>query len=307
MNPAITGHHFLALALFLAVSLANSQGAESTVALREASNQVSVVSTNFSRLIGADHSSLRSQRATSAVATSTNAAGSNTNLLRTQAKWTRQVLVTEQGASVSHTRLPAWLSPNLNVQEAVRLRLPEGSWLKSTVVGLGYYDTASSNSVLIATVKDSALEANGLTQFIYRDAFRGVRADVRYRFGNNFFEQDVILREQPPSPAEWGLNPDTTLLEVLTETYEPPAITTETNLLTLRKEAGVEVKSADETLRLGGARIVRGQAFALPTGTNRTTASAPVPVAKSLVEAEGAQVSDRGGGLPGGAAAAPVA
>ncbi len=51
-----------------------------------------------------------------------------------------------------------------------------------------------------------------------------MRADILYTYQKGRFEADVILRERPPAPDAFGLNNQTTMLEMateLTETTEP--------------------------------------------------------------------------------------
>ena len=90
------------------------------------------------------------------------------------------------------------------------------------MLGLSYYDTASGNSVLIAEIKDCAGKLVAPNEVLYEDAFSGLDADVRYTYTKGGFEQDVILRERPPGPEAWGLNPATARLVILTEFLSPP-------------------------------------------------------------------------------------
>ena len=62
----------------------------------------------------------------------------------------------------------------------------------------------------------------GSNQVIYPDAFTDFKADLRYTYTKAGFEQDIILREQPPTPESFGLDPETTRLQVLTEFFNPP-------------------------------------------------------------------------------------
>jgi hypothetical protein len=78
---------------------------------------------------------------------------------------------------------------------------------------------------------------------------------VRYTYSLAGFEQDIILREQPPDPAAYGLNAETTRLQVLTEFVEAPSV----------RKAGqpADGPTGNETLDFGAMRIGRGKAFAL--------------------------------------------
>ena len=102
---------------------------------------------------------------------------------------------------------------NINSAGVIDLLTPEGKRLRSHILGLAFTDAASGNSTLIAEPKDSIGELLGPNKVIYRDAFDGpFRADVVFLYALSGFEQFIILTEAPPSPAEYGLNPDSTCL-----------------------------------------------------------------------------------------------
>src|SRR5262245_43551212 len=88
---------------------------------------------------------------------------------------------------------------------------------------------------------------------IYANAFTDFTADLlcTYRIGG--FESDVIFRQQPPSPEDYGLNPATTRVQLLTEFFDTsdPAVgmTTEINGL------------SDSRFKFGTMRMVQGKAF----------------------------------------------
>src|ERR1051325_3066582 len=114
---------------------------------------------------------------------------------------------------------------NFNSAGAVDLLLPDGKRLVSHVVGIAYTDAATGQSVLIAEPKDTIGEVGG-NQVIYRDALKGpFHADIRYTYTIGGLEQDVILHQPPPSPADYGLDPATSRLEVWSEFLAPPAPT----------------------------------------------------------------------------------
>jgi len=142
---------------------------------------------------------------------------------------------------------------NLNSYGAIDVQTPDGKRLRSNILGLMYHDTATDDAVLIAQIQDSTGELIADNQVLYPNAFKGIKADVRYTYKIGSFEQDVILREQPPSPESFGMNPATTELEVATEFLNPPA------------EAITQSKVADvgQDISWGASRIGRGKAFEL--------------------------------------------
>ena len=151
------------------------------------------------------------------------------------------------------------LAPNLNTAGAVQLRLPDGRLMPSHVFGLAYFDTKTGQSVLIAEVKDSEGVLVSPNEMVYQDAFAGIGADVRYTYTRAGFEQDIILRERPPGPEAYGLDPATTRLEVWTEFEQPP----EPQRMRRRSKALATEEPDDEELDFGSIKIGTGRSFRL--------------------------------------------
>jgi RHS repeat-associated protein len=143
----------------------------------------------------------------------------------------------------------------------IELVTPDGKQLHSRPAGLSYFD--GTNSVLIAELTNSTGEIlpSG-NQVTYTNAFTGFKADIRYTYTKAGFEQDIILREQPPSPASFGLNPNTTRLQVLTEFFDPPQPTV--TAMTVPTDAG---DLENDNLDFGVMQMIPGKAFLLGTTT----------------------------------------
>lgn len=173
----------------------------------------------------------------------------------------------EGGAIAWRGQHKVTLAWNVNVADAVQLRLPDGQLLTSQLHGLAYYDTASGQAVLVATLKDSQGVLVAPSQVLFPDAFSGIAADVRYTYTLAGFEQDIILREAPPSPETFGLSPATTRLEVWSEFPQTPA-----GVATFRPASGstrreemaeAEQPLMDETVDFGSLQLGTGRAFAV--------------------------------------------
>jgi hypothetical protein len=167
-----------------------------------------------------------------------------------------QIDLTANGAEAVHGAHKVQWNANANTPNgAVRLTAPGGQQFSSTVYGLSYWDTSTGTNVLIAALRDSfgLVENNHV---IYTNAFAGVSADLEYIYTRAGLEQNVVLREQPPSPAEFNLNPNTTFLEVVTMFYNSaiPEKRTETN-------SGI---SDDRMIRFDD--MIMGQGTAFRTG-----------------------------------------
>ncbi len=162
----------------------------------------------------------------------------------------------------------------------IELVTPDGKHLRSRPVGLSYDD--GSKTVLIGELKDSAGYLVGSNQVIYPDVFTDLKADLRYTYTKAGFEQDIILREQPPDPASLGLNPKTTRLQVLTEFFNPPQ--PRVTAMTMPTKAG---NLEDDSLSFGTMQVRRGKAFLL--GTNSPAVRVNKRVYKRWLELEGRQ------------------
>lgn len=156
----------------------------------------------------------------------------------------------------------------------IELQTTEGQWLRSRVWGLAYFDVATGESVLLAEVKESEGQLIGDNVVNYPDAFTDLRADVRYTYTRAKFEQDVVLREEPPGPEQFGLNPESTRLQVLTEFVEAP------QPAKASKQMG---GLTDETLNFGALSIGAGKAFDA-TATKKFGQHVPVAKEWSVIE-----------------------
>lgn len=161
------------------------------------------------------------------------------------------------GAIAQHGQHKVIFANNLNTLGAIDLQTPDGKELRSDILGLGYYDTASGKSVLIAQVKDCQGQIVSSNQVLYLNAFNGVQANARYRYTRAGLEQDVILLAQPPAPESFGLSSGSSVLQLLTEFTSAPA----PNITAISAPSGSGVELPDEFLNFGAMKMGMGQAF----------------------------------------------
>jgi hypothetical protein len=165
-------------------------------------------------------------------------------------------------------------------QGEIKMVTPEGEVLSSRPVGLSYDD--GSNTVMIAELTNSIGELVGSNQVIYPDAFTGFKADLLYTYTKDGFEQDIILREQPPAPESFNLASQNTRLQLLTEFFDPPQPTVTTTEL----PAQAEMTLNDEALDFGIMKMIAGRAFLLGADAH----DGGVLVAKEWVNVNGQQI-----------------
>jgi hypothetical protein len=163
------------------------------------------------------------------------------------------------GAIAQYGPHKVFFANDLTTPGAVDMRTPDGKRMRSNIIGLSYFDTATSNSVLIAEVQDCQGQIVAPNEVIYSNAFTDLSASVRYTYTKAGLEQDIILEEQPPAPEEYGLSSETTVIQVLTEFLSPPQPTIRT--VTVPGSSGL--RAADENLAFGVMKMGQGRAFFL--------------------------------------------
>ena len=198
----------------------------------------------------------------------------------------------EGGAIARQGQHQVIFAPNINTAGAIDLLTPDGKRFRSHILGLAYTDAATGKAAMIAEIKDSIGQLVAPNQIIYPDAFTDLKADIRYTYTKAGFEQDVILREEPPSPLVYGLNPATTRLEVYTEFLDPP--TPSKSVSVIKQEFDPVLRAmmfepdlVDERLDFGVMFIGTGDAFALDDAAAITEPETAVPVGKSWEQREG--------------------
>ena len=171
------------------------------------------------------------------------------------------------------------LSSELTVPGAVTVVTADGQTLRSSPALLAFTDRVSGESVLLAEVQPSRAEQIEPGTVLYANVLDSVPADLRTVYTAAGFECDLILREPLPDPAHYGLNPDTTDVEVYTEFFgsQPTAVE-------IREvPVGERESAADVQLTFGPMVMDRGRAFVLPVERD----SREVPVRKSWEQREG--------------------
>ncbi len=168
---------------------------------------------------------------------------------------------------------------------AVDLEMPDGLRLRGHCLGLGYYDAASGQSLLLAEVQDCQAELHPPNLLVYPNAFDSLHADLVYLNQRAGLEQFVVLRQAPPPPADLGLNPASTRLEVITEFIEAPRPTKLRRLLRQetrpeRRARRAEPDFVDEWLDFGPMSMGVGRAFLPATRDGQALESESLPMAK---------------------------
>jgi hypothetical protein len=168
-----------------------------------------------------------------------------------------QITKTANGARAMAGRHKVNFAANINAATgAVQLVTGDNKLLRTRILGLAYRDFLTGTNVLIAELQDAQGLLVQTNQLVYTNAFSDFRTDVRYTYTKAGLEQDVILRERPPLPEEYGLNPDSTRLEVWTEFLDAP-----TPQIERRVRRGWHKVTVDRTISFGEMKIGQGVSF----------------------------------------------
>ncbi|MBN9692809.1 MAG: hypothetical protein J0M24_21400 [Verrucomicrobia bacterium] len=181
-------------------------------------------------------------------------------------EWVPSVPVLEliQGEAVGvFSAHQVWFPGSLGPESSVRVRLPvNGELFETRVFGLAYYDPTTGQSVLLAEARPSAGLLYPPGRVVYPGAFDTLDADVAFSYTRHGVEQDIILRENPPPPESFGLNPATTRLEVWTEILSSPNPTVKRTVVNAETaKAGQEPPVADDDVDFGSMRMEQGRVF----------------------------------------------
>lgn len=204
------------------------------------------------------------------------------------------------GALARKGQTRVFFAANLNTAGAIDITASDGKRFRCTIVGLAYFDTASRQRQLLSPIKDSfgQILSSG-NQVLYPDAFtNGIKASVLYNYTKAGLQQCVVLDGQPPvTPADVGLNPQTTLLEAITEFIEAPTPVVTNVLLgavgpassptpAVARHLGALTRSpapaqnalaplSDDRLDFGALKMTPGKAFSV-AGSQRGSGALPV-------------------------------
>jgi hypothetical protein len=204
--------------------------------------------------------------------------------------WSESVAQFKPGAQTyvaSQVQHRTEISDEINVAGAVSLTTPEGQVINSTPVGIGLYDAASGQSVLIATITNTPGVLVGTNQVYFENAFRGgACASVLYTLERDSFSQDVIFSGYL-DPQAYGFPTNTTRIQIITELYQPPTpeilrqpMYVETN--TVLRQAMQSPDLIDERLSFDRLVVGVGQAYTQPSLL--TPAGSASLVAKEFVQ-----------------------
>jgi hypothetical protein len=186
-------------------------------------------------------------------------------------------ILPDGSASATHGQHQAYFPGDI-YNGFIKTVTPDGLTLRSRPVGLSYYD--GTNIVLIGELTNSVGQLIASNQVIYPNAFVGLNADLLYTYRKGGFEQDVVFRQQPPAPEEFGLSSASTRLQLLTEFFNAPSPRQ------TRSAVNPHDRLLDSTLHFGTMQMGHGRAFLNGSSASQSKVH-PADVYKSWVEING--------------------
>ena len=197
---------------------------------------------------------------------------------------------TPDGAIAKQTGVKVRFSGDINVEGAIDILTPDKVRLRSTPLGLAYYDPVSGESVMIAEVRSARGKIVARNKLVYENFLDDIAADAVYEVSKAGVMQLVIIKEDIAPPSAYGLPDETSRLEVITEFVDAPKPGKRTRTLKgerdpVRRTQMAEPDFKDSTLYFGESVMIPGVAFGV--GQNADEPIRRQPVGKHWQEMPG--------------------
>src|SRR5882724_386087 len=142
------------------------------------------------------------------------------NFTNATGQWTEskeEITILSQGGAVATQGRHKVYFPADIYNGVLEVVTPDGRHLKSRPLGVSYDD--GSNTVYIAELKHAQGWLTSSNTVTYRDAFTGFKADLVCTYRRGGFECDLVFRQQPPAPDQYGLDNSFSTLQLVTEFF----------------------------------------------------------------------------------------
>jgi hypothetical protein len=202
--------------------------------------------------------------------------------------------VTATGAQATHGQMTGNFNSDITSAGAITLSTATETF-QSHPIGLFYFDSTSGKVAQLGAVQSSVGTLYPPNVIVFSNVLSGVRADLMLVWAKNGFEQNLVLKQNPPPPESFSMSSSTTTFQLWTAMDSCPAPQEQRPVLL---PSGLE----DHILIFGstwfpvGAVFVFGNTPVPATGQAaqvrliRPSDPGTVPVAKSLVNISGEQV-----------------
>lgn len=160
------------------------------------------------------------------------------------------------GKNRHRVRIPPVLEESRSVRYEIERRV-----LATVPSRIAYVNPDGSGMAVIGWLGRSRGELFG-NGVLFRDAFAGISADVRYLNSRSGFEQDIIIKEELPDPGKFGLDPARAALVVLTELIDfPDYLADSVQVFAGAVPVDLSARSAASSLPMAFYRAGKGKRF----------------------------------------------
>ena len=148
-----------------------------------------------------------------------------TNSAQAQGGWAESqdlIEITPIGAQAVHGQMKAVISGDVTSPGAITLTTASGQVFQSRPLGLYYADPSSGKVAQVALVQPGPGLLYAPNVLVFTNAFSGLNADLILVWARNGFEQNVLLKQSPPTPESFGLSSASCRLQMWTAMDQCP-------------------------------------------------------------------------------------
>jgi len=203
-------------------------------------------------------------------------------------------VITATGAESTGAAHQVVVPGDIGSGQGVRIITPQGEELVFQPLAVDYFDPVDGRGVLLDVVTNAVGWLVASNEIVFSNCFTHLKASIRLRNTCAGLESDLILHENPPEPATFGLS-SSARLEMLTEQLAGPEPVQRTSLLHQERDpvkaaTMLEPDLVDTELTYGQMKMGAGRAFVTPATTNLPPAARSSRVAKSFLDFENRKI-----------------
>jgi hypothetical protein len=148
-----------------------------------------------------------------------------TNSAQAQGGWAESqdlIEIKPTGVQAVHGQMKAVINADVTSPGAITLTTASGQVFQSRPLGLYYADPFSGKVAQVALVQPGQGLLYAPNVVVFTNAFSGLNADLMLVWARNGFEQNVVLKQSPPTPETFGLSSASCRLQMWTAMDQCP-------------------------------------------------------------------------------------
>jgi hypothetical protein len=123
--------------------------------------------------------------------------------------------LTPTGAQATHGQMTGNFSSDITSAGAITLSTASETF-QSHPIGLFYFDSVSGKVAQLGAVQPSVGSLYPPNVIVFSNVLSGLRADLVLVWAKNGFEQNLVLKQNPPPPESFSMSSTTTTLQLWT-------------------------------------------------------------------------------------------